>query len=263
MPSAHAVACPDAKVVFARGTTELPGLGPTGQAFVKSLQDQLSAKSIGVYAVDYPATMDFPTAVDGIADAREHVLDTVATCPKTKVVLGGFSQGAAVAGFVTTNVIPDGISPTEVPAPMPPEVANHVVAVALFGKPSPRFMNAINDPAVVIGPQYVGKTIDLCVDGDLVCDPQGRDFSAHNQYAETGLVDKGAAFVAHQLQASWAADAAASTTPPPGALTPPHLPPAVPPQVVTTPRHLRSTSPAIPGPVSPTGRPTTTPSANA
>ena len=109
MPAAHAVSCPDAKVVFARGTTELPGLGPTGQAFVKSLQDQLRAKSIGVYAVDYPATMDFPTAVDGIADAREHVLDTVATCPKTKVVLGGFSQLAAVAGFVTTNVIPDGI----------------------------------------------------------------------------------------------------------------------------------------------------------
>jgi cutinase len=208
---AHADPCPDAEVVFARGTTELPGVGPTGEAFVDSLRSRVGAKSVGVYAVDYPATTDFPTAVEGITDARTHVLATAASCPHTKMVLGGFSQGAAVAGFVTANAVPDGVSSLDVPAPMPPDVANHVAAVALFGKPSARFMHAINDPPVTVGSQYVAKTIDLCVDNDLVCDPDGRSFSAHNEYAETGMVDQGAAFVANQLQASWAAHGVGSS----------------------------------------------------
>jgi cutinase len=115
-----------------------------------------------------------------------------------------------VMGFVTANVVPDGVSPSDVPTPMPADVADHVTAVALFGKPSPRFMKAINDPSIVIGPQYVSKTVDLCVDNDLVCDPEGRSFSVHNQYAETGTVDQGATFVANRLQAAWTADEAAA-----------------------------------------------------
>ena len=236
MPSAHGDACPDAEVVFARGTTEEPGPGPTGDAFIDSLRSRVGGKTVGVYAVDYPATTDFPTAVDGIADARAHILATTATCPHTKVVLGGFSQGAAVMGFVTASVVPDGVSVSDVPAPMPPDVADHVAAVALFGKPSTRFMHAINDPPVVVGPQYVDKTIDLCVDNDLVCDPHGSSFSAHDQYDETGMVDQGAAFVTSRLQAGWAADAAAPlpaarapapwSLPAPGAAPAPHLPSA-------------------------------------
>jgi cutinase len=209
LPSAQAEPCPDAEIVFARGTTEAPGVGPTGEAFVEALRARVAPKSVGVYGVDYPATIEFSTAVDGINDARAHILATAANCPKTKMVLGGFSQGAAVIGFVTASTVPEGVSPEEVPAPMPPEVANHIAAVALFGKPSTRFMRAINDPAVTIGPQYVGKTIDLCVDNDLVCDGAGRSFSAHNTYIDAGMVDQGATFVANQLQASWAADAIA------------------------------------------------------
>jgi cutinase len=56
-----------------------------------------------------------------------------ATCSHTEMVLGGFSQGAAVMGFVTANVIPDGAPDVGVPNPMPPDMANHVAAVALFG----------------------------------------------------------------------------------------------------------------------------------
>jgi hypothetical protein len=218
IPTTQAAPCPDAEVVFARGTTEAPGLGPTGDVFVDSLRARVGAKSVGVYPVDYPATTDFPTAVVGITDARTHVLATAANCPHTKIVLGGFSQGAAVTGFVTANVVPDGVSALDVPAPMPPEIANHVAAVALFGKPSTRFMHAINDPPITVGQQYLAKTIDLCVDNDLVCDSHGTSFSAHNDYVDAGLVDQGAAFVASQLQASWAADVPA---PPPAAGTAP------------------------------------------
>jgi len=252
MPAANAAPCPDAQVVFARGTTEQPGAGPTGDAFIESLRSRVGAKSIGVYGVDYPAAMDFATAIDGIVDARAHILDTVASCPDTKLVLSGFSQGAAVIGFVTASEVPDGISPLDVPAPMPPEVADHVTAVALFGKPSTRFMKVINDPSIVVGPLYVAKTVDLCVDNDLVCDPDGSSFSIHDKYAETGMVDEGAIFVANRLQASWAADAAAAATsttaPTPQSPSMPTPAPLSAPAAVAPPVHLGSTSPTLPGP---------------
>ncbi len=213
MPSAAAAPCPDAEVIFARGTMEAPGVGDTGDAFVNSLRANVGAKSVDVYPVDYPATTDFPTAVQGIADARARIMTTAATCPDTKMVLGGFSQGAAVIGFVTASVVPDGVSVADVPAPMPPDVADHVSAVALFGKPSPRFMKVLNNPSVVVGPRYTAKAIDLCVDNDLVCDPQGRSFGIHTQYAEAGLVNQGAAFAASKLQDDWAQEAAQPVPP--------------------------------------------------
>src|ERR1700691_2227231 len=89
VPSASGQPCPDTQVVFARGTTEDPGVGPTGQAFVDALRPRLGTKSLGVYPVDYPATTDFPTAMIGIADASAHIEATAANCPKTKMVLGG------------------------------------------------------------------------------------------------------------------------------------------------------------------------------
>src|SRR4029078_737722 len=63
IPSAQAAPCPDAEVIFARGTTEAPGVGPTGEAFIDSLRTRVGAKSGGGYPVDYLAPPYFPTAV--------------------------------------------------------------------------------------------------------------------------------------------------------------------------------------------------------
>jgi Cutinase len=198
VPIASAEPCPDVEVVFARGTTEPPGVGGIGQNFVDSLRSHVGAKSVNVYPVNYPATPDFPTAIDGINDAGSHVESMAASCPKTKMVLGGYSQGAAVMGFVTANKVPDGAHLMAVPQPMPPEVADHVAAVALFGKPSSQFMSAIDQPPITIGPLYAGKTIDLCVPNDPVCAGAG-DFAAHGQYVEAGMVDQAADFAASHL----------------------------------------------------------------
>ena len=184
LPIAQAAPCPDAEVVFARGTTEAPGLGPTGDAFVDALRSRVGAKSLGVYAVDYPATTDFPTAVVGITDARTHVLATAANCPRTKVVLGGYSQGAGVIDLST--------------AAMPPVVAEHVAAVALFGGPRSAFADSLSaGPLPSIGPLYVAKTIDLCVPNDPICS-DGRDMRAHVAYIETGMVNQAATFAANR-----------------------------------------------------------------
>ena len=197
-PSAAAGACPNAEVVFARGTGEPPGLGEVGEAFADSLRSKVGGKSVGVYGVNYPASTDFPTALDGINDAGTHIEQMAANCPNTKMVLGGYSQGAAVMGFVTSAAIPDG-APADAPKPMPADVANHVAAITLFGTPSAQFMNTVGEPPIVIGPLYAAKTQQLCAAGDPVCS-DGGDWAAHNTgYTDSGLVDQGAGFAAGHL----------------------------------------------------------------
>ncbi|HTY31411.1 cutinase family protein [Mycobacterium sp.] len=198
VPSASAEPCPDVEVVFARGTSEPPGVGGIGQHFVDTLRSRVGDRSLGVYPVNYPATTDFPTAIDGITDAGHHVESMAASCPRTKMVLGGYSQGAAVMGFVTANKVPDGANLAQPPQPMPPDVASHVAAVALFGKPSSQFMSIINEPPVTVGPLYAPKTIDLCVPNDPVCSGSGFP-AAHRQYVDAGMVDQAADFAASRL----------------------------------------------------------------
>jgi len=197
-PTASAAPCPDVEVVFARGTFAPQGLGGIGQEFVDAVRAKVGAKSVGVYAVVYPASTNFPTAVDGIRDAANHIEGMAATCPDTKMVLGGYSQGAAVVGFVTANAVPGGVDPADVPQPMPASVADHVAAVALLGTPDTQFMDMIGQPPVTIGPLYAGKTIQLCAPGDPICS-DGDDGAAHTSYTRIGLTDEAAAFVASKV----------------------------------------------------------------
>jgi hypothetical protein len=198
VPSAAAASCPYSQVVFARGTGDPPGIGGVGQAFVDKLRSRIG-RPVGVYAVNYPATNDWPTGIDGIRDAGAHVVSMAADCPNTKMVLGGYSQGAAVMGFVTSAEVPAGVDPATVPKPLQPEVADHVAAVVLFGTPNVRAMNFLGQPPVVIGPLFASKTLQLCVPDDPVCS-DGMEFAAHNAPAyEDGLVDQGADFAASHL----------------------------------------------------------------
>jgi cutinase len=198
IPSASAQPCPDVEVVFARGTFEPPGVGGIGRSFVDAVRAQATGKTVSVYPVNYPASTDFRTAVQGIRDAANRVEATAAGCPDTKIVLGGFSQGAAVAGFVTSEAVPNGADAEEVPDPLPPEVADHIVAVALFGKPSPKFMQLIDTPPVEIGNLYAAKTIDLCVANDPICADNG-DGANHSLYNVNGMTDRAAAFAVSKL----------------------------------------------------------------
>jgi len=201
IPAASAQPCPDVQVVFARGTGEAPGVGPTGQAFVDNLRGRVGPRSFDVYPVNYPASDEWATGVDGIRDAGAHVVDMAQSCPKTQMVLGGYSQGAAVMGFVTSAAVPDGVDPATVPKPLDPAVAEHVSSVVLFGTPNVRAMNYLNQPPVVIGPAYVGKTIKVCATEDPVCS-DGMNFAAHDTYADDGaMIDKGAAFASSHLAA--------------------------------------------------------------
>jgi hypothetical protein len=204
LPSASAQPCPDIEVVFARGTNEPPGLGWVGQAFVDSLRAQAGPRTVGVYAVNYPASGDFGspdfprTVADGIRDAIFRVQFMSTECPNTRMVLGGYSQGAVVAEFVPAQAIPNGVAASSEPTPLPPEAAGHVAAVALFGKPNGQFLQKYGAPPVVIEPPLADKVVALCALGDPVCG-EGGDDAAHGLYVVNGQVNEGAAFAASRL----------------------------------------------------------------
>jgi cutinase len=204
IPSASADPCPDVEVVFARGTFEPAGVGGTGQAFVDALRAKVGGKSVEVYPVNYPASIDFSTAAEGFIDASNKIRDVAATCPKTKMVLGGYSQGAAVMAYTTEDAIPNGYTLPAGIGPMAPELANHVAAVALFGKPSSGFLQMIytGAPPITVGRLYVDKTTDLCIPEDSVCSPGGNDSAAHNLYPVNGMTDQAADFAARRLSSN-------------------------------------------------------------
>jgi cutinase len=190
--------CPNVEEIFARGTLEAPGIGATGEAFTDALNGRLGNTPVVVYPVDYPASLDFNQAGAGVADAANKVLDIVNTCPATKIIIGGYSQGAAIAAYITADSIPPGYDlPAGIAGPLPPNVARHVAAVVLFGKPSSGFLNLVDHsaPPINIGPLYANKTIDLCAPEDPVC-TTGGGFSraAHSAYKTNGMADQAANF---------------------------------------------------------------------
>lgn len=191
VPAAHAADCPDVEFVFARGTNEPPGLGRVGQALSNQLGAQLGGRTLGVYAVNYPATYDFRAAADGASDATNRIAVTSQRCPSTRFVLGGYSQGAAVIDMLL-GIPPLGERVGDVGSapPLPAGLADRVAAVAVFGNPATKFGN----PVTVAAPPFVGKAIDLCNSGDPICS-QGRNPFAHTSYEKTDLVGRAAGFI--------------------------------------------------------------------
>jgi cutinase len=185
MSVAGADGCPDAEVVFARGTGEPVGPGGPGQAFTDSLTGQLPGKTVNLYPVDYPATNDYvDSAHAGAGDAVAHVQGTAANCPNTKIVLGGYSQGAGVMDMTSHQ--------------LSAQVANHVAAVALFGNPQSSYAKQLSDDQIpAINPSYSPKTIDICLPDDNIC-AEGGSIIAHLGYVPDAT-NQAATFVAHKL----------------------------------------------------------------
>ena len=200
---ASAAPCPDVEVTFARATTEPPGVGVVGQEFVDSLRSQVGGKSIGVYPVNYPASDDFAPSVNaGTSDANAHVQSMIANCPNTRMVLGGYSQGALVIDQITIAQAPVA---GFVPETLSADQADHVAALALFGNPADRYLGA---SVSTVSPWYGAKAIDLCAPGDPVCSP-GALFTVpthdemfspeHLSYPHSGMPAQAATFVASHL----------------------------------------------------------------
>jgi cutinase len=193
VPSA-AASCPQVQVVFARGRYESPGPGQLGNAFISSLQSKVGNKSFGSYAVKYPAD----TQVDiGANDMSHHIQDMAANCPDTRLVLGGYSLGAAV----TDVVLAAPIGAFGFDSPLPPGMDQHIAAVALFGNGS-QWVGPITN----FNPTYNDRTIELCHGADPICNPADPNTWKENwpqhlagAYIDAGMANQAADYAAGKL----------------------------------------------------------------
>ncbi|ROZ89182.1 cutinase family protein [Gordonia sp. OPL2] len=210
---AKAAPCSDVEVIFARGTIEpAPPMGVTGVSFVEAVRSQLPGKSVSSYGVKYPASDKFNNRLAiansvtvGVRSAQSRIKYLAANCPGTRVVLGGYSQGAVVAGFTTAT----GISvPSEyrqyasqVPPPLPGDVADNIAAVVLFAPPSDRFLRDIGSPPIEVDREYKAKTKSYCIAGDNICDgaPAGQPNGLHVLYSVNGMTLDAADYVKRHL----------------------------------------------------------------
>jgi cutinase len=192
VPTARADECPDVELVFARGTAEPPGLGRVGDALLAALQPELGSRSVQAYAVNYPASYNFLTTADAANDARGHIAAMADQCPATRLVLGGFSQGAAAVSMLA-GVPPVGqrIGNIGSAPPLDPGLAGKVAAVAVFGNPGNRFGTPLSSTGA-----FAGRAIDLCSPGDPVCVVGGRERDAHSDYESPPYPGQAAGFVA-------------------------------------------------------------------
>ncbi|WP_183467256.1 cutinase family protein [Mycolicibacterium iranicum] len=192
--TASAQPCPDVEVVFARGTSEPAGVGRVGQALADQLRNQLGGRTVGVYGVNYPASYDFLNTAVGATDATGRIATMAAQCPGTRIVLGGYSQGAAVVDMLA-GVPPLGnrIGNIGSAPPLPGGLNGNVAAVAVFGNPATKFGNPVSASG-----SFAGKAIDLCADGDPICS-DGRNPFAHTSYERSPFIGQAAGFAAGRV----------------------------------------------------------------
>lgn len=221
VPVAAAADCPDAEVVFARGTNEPVGMGRVGDAFVQSLRQQTSGLNIRTYGVNYAASKLQLHGGDGANDVISHVKSTASSCPSTKIVLGGYSQGASVMDIVAGVPI-GGISWGSA---LPPEYAANVAAVVTFGDVADRSGGSLPTLSPLLG----AKAVDYCNPIDPICHAgAGNEWTGHTEGYVPTYTTLAASFVANKLMAG----------------TTPHLPSQLP---GNSPLFPASPAPLVPG----------------
>lgn len=194
-PSASAASCPPVELVFARGRDQPQGLGKIGSALLGALRTRLADRTVGSYAVRYTADADVDR---GANDMSGHIQHMMQSCPDTRLVVGGYSLGAAVSDIVLAV-------PTTVLSftnPLPPDAADHIAAVALFGNGS-----SWAGPIAQFSPVYADRTIELCHGADPICNPADPNTWEANwpqhmpdAYIGAGMVDQAADFIAGRFQ---------------------------------------------------------------
>ncbi|MGZ8179572.1 cutinase family protein [Williamsia sp. SKLECPSW1] len=208
---AAAATCSNVEVIFARGTAEPAApVGLTGTAFLASLRAQLPGKSVAQYGVNYPASASFTdrigtarSVITGVDDVQRRIAYLASACPGTRVVLGGYSQGAVVAGYATS---PSVVLPPEyrtfTPRPLSPALVDKIAAVVLFAPPSARFLGDAGAPPVVVQPALTSRTVRYCIPTDNICNgaPLAGPGPVHVLYALNGDVIRGATFAANAVR---------------------------------------------------------------
>ncbi|SFG61786.1 cutinase [Mycobacterium sp. 455mf] len=169
-------------------------MGRVGDAFVDSLRKQAVGMNITSYGVNYKASKLQLHGGDGAKDAISHIKSTLSSCPDTKIVLGGYSQGASVINIVAGNPL-GGITWGD---SLPAQYADNVAAITTFGDVGTRTKQSISTQSALYG----SKAIDLCNPMDPIChEGQGNEWSGHTEGYVPVYTTQAAAFAASKLLA--------------------------------------------------------------
>ncbi|KAF3919712.1 Cutinase [Dactylellina cionopaga] len=138
--------CKPYTLIFARGTSEpLGNLGSVGTPFAAALEDVLG-DDCAVQGVNYGATPQGAIAGGDAAGSTAMYKLVVKACPTTKIILGGYSQGAQLVH----NAI----------AKMTAAQAKKVSAIVTFGDPMRK---------TAYGKGLAAKATSYCHTGDTLC----------------------------------------------------------------------------------------------
>ncbi|WYZ35217.1 hypothetical protein EsH8_I_001493 [Colletotrichum jinshuiense] len=158
--------CKDVIMIFARGSTETGNMGTIcGPQTANNVKANFN--SVAVEGVDYAAglaTNTLPGGADpkGIAEMKRLIGKANTDCPNSMLVVGGYSQGAAV----THRAVED----------LPQGQKDQIVAAFMFGDTQ----NTQDKAQIPNFPK--DKTKIICAKGDAVCKGTLTILPAHLSY---------------------------------------------------------------------------------
>ncbi|KAL6233719.1 cutinase-domain-containing protein [Aspergillus navahoensis] len=147
--------CKELTFIFARGTTEIGNMGTVVGPKVGEALKSLTGNKAAIQGVDYPADAAGNAALGGSGGPKMASLVETALkqCPDTKVVLGGYSQGAMVVHNAASKLS-----------------SGQVAGAVTFG-----------DPFKSQKPANIDQFKTFCASGDPVC-LNGGNVMAHLSY---------------------------------------------------------------------------------
>ncbi|GAP92450.1 putative cutinase 1 [Rosellinia necatrix] len=202
---AASASCPSYTIINTRGTGELQGQSAGFRTMNSQITDQLSGGKI--YNTVYPAGFSQNSA-SGTRDIINQIAGTLETNPDECFILQGYSQGAAA----TVNAMPSltGASFEAVKGVFLIGDPHHKSGLACNvdnnGGTTTKDVNGLS--AALTGgipEEWIGKTSDVCIFGDGVCDTtNGAGINAqHLQYPRDSATQQlGADFAIEKLGGS-------------------------------------------------------------
>ncbi|KAK7191662.1 hypothetical protein DPSP01_008111 [Paraphaeosphaeria sporulosa] len=180
-------------IISARGSTQAAGEGSLSS--VSSLIKQALPGSVSV-GLSYPATLDNYESSEntGVVNLKQAITSYTTSCPNSKIVLLGYSQGGQVVGDAL------GGASFSSEAPLASTYTKNIVAAVSFASPAHvagKSYNAGTSKGSGIYKRantatldtYASRLDDICDSNDLFCD-SGSSLTAHTQvvskYASAG-----------------------------------------------------------------------------
>ncbi|KAI0203347.1 carbohydrate esterase family 5 protein [Astrocystis sublimbata] len=175
--------CRDVILMYARGSTQDGNIGSSpGPQMISELKSRLGESKVAAQGLEYPATLLDNLRIEGCdpADAKdftELITKAATDCPASKLVISGYSQGAALVHLAAKN--------------LDAAVAGRIAAAVNYGDTRKK-----QDKGAIPNIS-ADRTLILCHDGDLVCEGTLFITDAHHDYDD--LAPMAADFIASKV----------------------------------------------------------------